>query len=170
MKYETVEIVLIQSFASDAMIRVVLIFPEVFQMDVTCSTNQQNRLLFLMVVKDVNRQMHDGNINILPSEKEWVFNKIIRTIFILLYGEDMIKRNQLILTDEDSTEYEPVVNAIKTIDTYAKSSHMQCVLHALTKKSKKQYTQLWHTNMRKKISFRLVSNMVSFWILFFVFL
>ncbi len=70
MKYKTgTEIVLILSFASDAMIRAVLMFLEVFYMDVTCSTNQQNRLLFQMVDKDANGQLHVGNISILTSEK-----------------------------------------------------------------------------------------------------
>ncbi len=55
MKYEKeTEIVLILSFSSDAMIRAVLMFSEVFYIDVTCSTNQQNRPFFLMVVKDAN--------------------------------------------------------------------------------------------------------------------
>ncbi len=70
MKYKKgTEIVLVLS--SDAMIRVVLMFPEVFYMDVTSSTNQQNRPIFLMVVKDANRQSHISNIRILPSEKSW---------------------------------------------------------------------------------------------------
>ncbi len=46
------EIVLILSFASDKMIRMVNMFSEVFFMDVTCSTNHQNKPLFLTVLKD----------------------------------------------------------------------------------------------------------------------
>ncbi len=40
------EIVLILSFASDEMIRMVNMFPEVFFMDVTCSASHQNKPLF----------------------------------------------------------------------------------------------------------------------------
>lgn len=82
MKYENVtNIELILSFVSDSMLRAVFMFPEVFYMEDTCSTNYQNESLFLMVVKDSNGQTHIGNISILPSEK-LVFNKIIRVIFI----------------------------------------------------------------------------------------
>ena len=137
MNYEHgTEIVLILSCASDEMMRMVHMFPEVFSMDVTCSTNRQNKPLFFMVVKDANGEAHVGNISVLPSEKKWVFNEIYKTIFIKLYGEETIKRNRLILTDEDSAEYEPVVNAIKTTEAYKKTTHMLCVFHALAKKFK----------------------------------
>ena len=79
------EIVLILSFASDEMIRMVTMFPEVFFMDVTCCTNCQNKPLFLMVLKDANGEAHIGNISVLPSEKRWVFNEIFKTVFIALY-------------------------------------------------------------------------------------
>lgn len=146
MSYEDgTEIVLILSFASDDMVRMVNMFPEVFFMDVTCSTNRQNKPLFLMVVKDANGETHIGNISVLPSEKKWVFNEVIRTIFITLYGTETIKRNRLILTDEDSAEYEPVMNAINTTNAYSNSSHMLCVFHALAKKFKEMvYPKLPH--------------------------
>jgi len=70
------EIVLILSFASDAMNRVVLMFPEVIYMDVTSSTNQQNRPIFLMVVKDANRQTYIA-ISVFYLLKKWVFNEIL---------------------------------------------------------------------------------------------
>ena len=100
------EIVLILSFASDEMIRMVHMFPEVFFMDVTNSTNRQNKPLFLMVVKDANGETHVGNISVLPSEKKWVFNEIYQTIFVSLYGETTMNRNRLMLTDEDTALYE----------------------------------------------------------------
>ncbi len=46
-------------------------FPEVIYIDVTSSTNQQNRPIFLMAVKDAKRQTHIGNISILPCGKSW---------------------------------------------------------------------------------------------------
>ncbi len=72
------EIVLILSFASDEMICMVNMFPEVFFMDVTCSTNCQNKYLFLIVLKDANGEAHIGNISVLPSEKHWFSMKFLR--------------------------------------------------------------------------------------------
>ncbi len=60
------EIVLILSFASVEMIHMVNMFREVFFMVVTCSTNHQNKPLFLMVLKDVNGEAHIDNIGVLP--------------------------------------------------------------------------------------------------------
>ena len=48
------EILLAISVASDDTIQSVLMFPEVFYMDVTANTNKQKRKLFLMVVRDAN--------------------------------------------------------------------------------------------------------------------
>jgi hypothetical protein len=139
------EIVLILSFALDEMIRMVNMFPEVFFMDVTCSTNRQNKPLFLMVLKDANGEAHIGNISVLPSEKRWVFNEIFKTVFTKLYGESMIHRNRLMLTDEDSAEVEPIMNSIATIDAYHGSAHMLCMFHALAKKFKELvYPKLPH--------------------------
>ena len=139
------EIVLILSFASDEMIRMVNMFPEVFFMDVTCCTNRQNKPLFLMVLKDANGEAHIGNISVLPSEKRWVFNEIFKTVFIELYGESTIRRNRLMLTDEDSAEVEPIMNSIATIDAYRGSVHMLCMFHALAKKFKELvYPKLPH--------------------------
>ncbi len=82
-----------------------------------------------------------------------MFNKIIQTIFISLNGEDTIKQNQLIVTDEDSAEYEPTVNVIKTTEGYAKSSHMLCIFHALAKKFKETvYPTLLHEKDGKNLS------------------
>ncbi len=72
------------------MICMIQIFPELFFMDVTCSTNWQNKPLFLMVVKDADGEAHIGNISVLPSEKKWVFNEIYKTMFITLYGKETI--------------------------------------------------------------------------------
>ena len=146
MNYEDgTEIVLILSFASDEMIRMVNMFPEVFFMDVTCKTNRQNKPLFLMVVKDANGEAHIGNICILPSEKRWVFNEIFKTVFIELYGDATIRRNRLMLTDEDSAEVEPIMNSIATLEAYSRSEHMLCMFHALAKKFKELvYPKLPH--------------------------
>ncbi len=91
MNYENgTEIVLMLLSVSDEMIQMVNMFPVVFFVDVTCSTNCQNKPLFLMVVKDTNGETHIGNICVLPSEKKWVFNEMFKCVFVEHYGEHMI--------------------------------------------------------------------------------
>jgi len=149
------EIVLILSFASDEMIRMVNMFPDVFFMDVTSSTNRQNKPLFLMVVKDANGESHIGNISVLPSEKKWVFNEIFKTVFLELYGEHTIQRNQLMLTDEDTAFYEPIMESIASLPCYEGSEHMLCMFHALAKKFKEiVYPKLPHKKCGKVLDER----------------
>ncbi len=102
------EIVLILLFASDKMICMVNMFPQVFFMDVTCSTNCQNKPLFLIVLENAIGEACIGNISVLPSEKHWVFNEIFKTVFTELYGESRICCNCLMLTDKDSAEVESI--------------------------------------------------------------
>ncbi len=59
-------------------------------MDIACSTNCQNKPLFLMVLKDAKGEAHIGNISVLPSEKRWVFNDFFKIVFTELYGESTI--------------------------------------------------------------------------------
>ena len=67
MKYKGgTKIVLLFSIASDEMIKVVHMNPEVMYIDVTAKTNRQKRDLFLMVVKSVCGSSFIGNAN-LPS-------------------------------------------------------------------------------------------------------
>ena len=124
-------------------------------MDVTNSTNRQNKPLFLMVVKDANGETHIGNVCVLPSEQKWVFNEIYKTIFVSLYGETTMKRNRLMLTDEDTCAYEPVLDAIKNTETYANSELMLCMFHALAKKFKEMvFPHLPHDKSGKKLTER----------------
>ena len=131
MNYEEgTEIVLAVSFATDEMIRLVHMYPEVFYMDVTGNTNRQKRDIFLMVVKDIART-HVGNVTVVPSGQGWVFTKIYQTFFIYLFGEITISRNRLALTDDDEAEHGPFDNCIQTMDCYKKSKHMLCVFHGV---------------------------------------
>ncbi len=76
------KIVLIKSFASDSMLRVVCMFSDVFYiMNITCSINQQNKPFFSMVVKDASGQTILETLLFYCLEK-WLFNKIIKTVFI----------------------------------------------------------------------------------------
>ena len=66
---DNTEILLALSAASDEMMRVVHIFPEVIYMDVSSGTNKQKRVSFLMVVKDGNGKTFVGNITFIPSQQ-----------------------------------------------------------------------------------------------------
>ncbi len=60
--------------------------------------------------------------------------KNILRVFIFLYNIEYIKHNKLILIDEDSADYEQVINAIKTTKAHSNSTNICCALHARRKK------------------------------------
>ena len=125
------DILLALSIASDEMMRHVHMFPEVFFMDVTSNTNRQKRELFILVVKDASGETFIGNATVIPSGKKWVFQKIYQTFFLNLYGPLTIRRNRLVITDDDRSQYGPLENCVATLECYAESKHMLCVFHAV---------------------------------------
>ena len=132
------ELLMMISIATDEMIRLVTMHPEVWFMDVTHGTNRQRRDLFMLAIRTPTGETFSGNITIIPSEKKWIFHCIYRYAFIHLYGTDTCSRNCLVLCDEDESEYGPFENQILTNKTFKDSRLMLCVFHALTQPFKKE--------------------------------
>lgn len=127
------KLVLLLSIASDSMIELVMMFPEVFFMDVTGCVNRQKRDFFLMAIKDAAGKVFTGNLTSIPSGKSWVFLTIFSIVFPFLYGKETIKRNRLALTDEDIAEYQTFTSCIKSDEHYKNSTLGLCSFHALWK-------------------------------------
>ena len=132
------KIVLLLSLATDEMIRLVMMYPETFFMDVTGQTNRQKRDMFLMAVKDSAGKVFPGNMTVVPSGKAWVFHTIYQHAFRFLYGDVTISRNRLALTDEDQSEYGSFENCIKSMEIYKDSLLMLCTFHAIWKPFKER--------------------------------
>ena len=131
MKYKDgTSILLALSIASDEMIRVVHMFPEVGFMDTTANTNKQNRDLFLLVVKDASGETFIGNVTIIPSQQRWVFSKIYHSFFVRLYGKACMSRLRLAVTDDDPSAHGPLDMMFVTDPCY-NATHMLCVFHGL---------------------------------------
>ena len=161
MKYKDgTEIVLLISIASDEMIKVVHMNPEVMYIDVTANTNRQKRVLFLMVVKSACGSSFIGNATFLPCGKKWVFMKIFQIAFLELYVLDTLQWNRLCLTDEGICEFGPLDNCIATMVAWSFTRHMLCVFYALLKRYKELvYPKLPHNKGRKKLT-KTGENMV----------
>ena len=133
MKYKDgTEILLAVSVATDSMIRHVSMYPEVMFFDVTANTNILKRDLFIMVIKDSNNQTFIGNATVIPSGQRWVYMMIYKDFLRELYGDEIISRNRLCLTDNDESEWGPLDDVIQTVPCWNRSIHMLCMFHALT--------------------------------------
>ena len=133
MKYKDgTEILLAVSVATDSMIRHVSMYPEVMFFDVTANTNILKRDLFIMVIKDSNNETFIGNATVIPSGQRWIYMMIYKDFLRELYGDKIISRNRLCLTDNDESEWGPLDDVIQTVPCWNGSLHMLCMFHALT--------------------------------------
>lgn len=61
------KLVLLISYATEEMVKVTMMYPEVFFVDCTGRANRQKRDVFVMVVRAPQAKCHIGNITIMPS-------------------------------------------------------------------------------------------------------
>ena len=125
------KMLLLVSMATDEMIRLVSMYPEVWFMDTTAGTNRHRKELFVMAVRTPAGQTFPGNFAIIPSAKKWVFHAIFRLAFLELYGDTVCSMNRLVLTDEEDAEYRSFESLIATNDKFKNSKVMLCIFHAI---------------------------------------
>jgi hypothetical protein len=131
------ELLMMISIATNKMIRLITMHPEVRFMDVTHGTNRQRRDLFMLAIRTLAGETFPGNLTIIPSQKRWRFHCIYWYAFIHLHGVNTCSHNCLVLCDEYESEYGPIENHIVTNNTF-KSLLMLCIFHALTQPFKKE--------------------------------
>ena len=87
-------------------------FPQVVLVDTTNDTNNEGRPLLTMTGKDSNGKMFTFLRAFLPNEKGWVFRWVFSVVMPRLFGNTILNRIQVIVTDGDSQEYGQLDNAI----------------------------------------------------------
>ena len=156
---DTSNLLMLVSLATDDMIRLVAMYPEVWFMDVTAGTNRQRRDLFMLAVRTVIGKTFPGNLTVIPSGKRWIFVCIYQLAFIALYGKETCSRNRLTLTDEDSAEFGPFENSIATMPEFSKSRLMLCVFHAVWQPFKKDI----YPHLPKKAGTHILTTVGRSW-------
>ena len=151
LKFDDKEkMVLLISIATKKMIRLCMMFLEVFFMDKTHRTNRQKRDMFVLCTKDSDGKAYTTNLTLVPSGKSWLFDTIYKEAFIHLYGETTVSRNQLAVVDKDVSEIRPFESAIKCSPTYKGSYLMICVFHAVWKQFNEEVKPLLTKNKTKQ--------------------
>ena len=64
---EGTKLVLLVSYATDDMITITMMYPEVYFMDCTGLVNRQHRDLFISVIRTLEGKCHMSNVTIIPS-------------------------------------------------------------------------------------------------------
>ena len=93
-------------------------FPEVIAVDTTNDTNNESRPLLTMTGKDSNCKMFTFLRAFLPNEKGWVFRWVFSVVFPKLFGNTILSRIKLIITDGDSQEFNQLDSAIEEFMTH----------------------------------------------------
>ena len=151
LKFDDKEkMVLLISMPTKEMIKLCMMFPEVFFMDVTHRTKRQKRDMFVLCTKDSDGKAYTTNLTVVPSGKSWVFDTIYKEAFISLYGETTVSQNRLAVVDEDVSEIRPFESAIKCLSTYKGSYLMICVFHAVWEPFNKEVKPFLPKNKNKQ--------------------
>ena len=80
-------------------------FPEVICADVTKKTNAEKRPLWVVCGLNGNKESFPAMWAFLPNESRWIFDWLVGKAIPSLLGVDCLRRNVLVLTDEDIREF-----------------------------------------------------------------
>ena len=98
--------------------------------DITEVTNTEKRPLYELLCKNRDNKYPVIFRCFMPSQQKWGFQWIFQTAFSELLGRLVCKRVQLLITDGDTNEYGPFVDAILYLCINAK--HKLCMYHLVT--------------------------------------
>ena len=111
--------------------RIFELFPEVVLVDTTQGTNNEDRPLLTMTGKDSNGKMFTFLRAFMPNEKSWSYRWIFSIVMPHLFGNTILNRIQVMITDGDSQEYGQLDNAI--IEFMPHVTRVRCGWHIIQK-------------------------------------
>jgi hypothetical protein len=107
-------------------------FPEVFVMDVTEKTNIEKRGMFIVTGIDGNNKIFIALHCFMPNgyleSYNWIYDY---ALFPLLVGDDVLRNNQIVITDGEFALYDPLVNLAQTDSPWSGTKHLLCEYHLL---------------------------------------
>jgi len=106
------------------------LFPEVIFVDVIADTNKEERPLFTATAKDSNGKTFTFFRAFLPNQKQWVFRWIFSSVFMKFFGESILSRVQVIVSDECQQEFSQIDIAIK--NGFPQALRVRCGFHMVT--------------------------------------
>lgn len=107
------KLLLVFVWVTDEELRLLLMHPESISWDVTGQTNRQKRDPFVGCGKDGDNNGFHGCHAFLPSQKRWIFCVLFRICIPLVWGQPLVERNRLSLTDGDADECIAFGDAVK---------------------------------------------------------
>ena len=132
-------------------------YPEVMFIDGTHKTNEENRPLITMGIKDCSGKMQIILRAFVPNERAWLFRWLFQVATPSLLGKVACASVQLLITDGDSQETSQLDQALKTV--FKSSQRRRCGWHIVEKGWDRNVAGLGRTQEAKHIE-----TVVKHWI------
>ena len=78
---------------------------EEIQADTTHGTNNTKKERFILALLDGNNKAFNCGRVYIPNAQKWVFSTIFKTILPAFFGDAVLKRNRLMMTDGCASKY-----------------------------------------------------------------
>lgn len=92
-------------YSSEEEMRLLRMHPEMIQADTTHGTNNSKKELFTLASLDGNNKGFNGGRVYIPNAQKWVFSMIFKNLLPSFWGDTIVKRNNLFMTDGCASEY-----------------------------------------------------------------
>ena len=110
-------------------------FPELLALDVTYSTNAEERPFCLISGIDGHNTTHTHTWILLPSKARWVFEWILNDVLPSLHRKTTLARVRIIVTDQDGQLiYAVVKNLHSPVSSMKNATPRFCAWHKLDRK------------------------------------
>jgi len=152
------------AWTTDDDVRLMHLFPEVWFMDTTFSTNKEKRPLFKLAGIDSNRQSFTGINIFLPSNRKWVFSWVMIAAIPTLSGKRALQLNNLVVTDNDSQMHSPLTENAFAGGVWAGSTHSLCMFHMVMHNFKVSVKLPSNFPENKKVKAQKILKTVKNWV------
>ena len=134
--------------------RLIRMHPEVLLTDITHGTNKEKKEMFTIAAKDGNNKAFNACRAFIPNAQQWVFELLFKECIPLFFGETILSRVRLLITDGAVTEYVPFILNTGEENPFKFAVHSLCYFHlvcqgyqknvlpAITEKMKNSYQKM----------------------------
>ena len=133
-------------------------FPHLISADVTERTNAEKRSLYLFTGLDGNNKIFPALHCFMPNCSSEQYGWIYEYAFPDLVGKDVVKRNEVFITDGETAMYETLENLKGTSSPWSSTTLFRCTYH--------MFTQVWAKTVggkeKKKVSMAVLNEVKRF--------
>ena len=121
--------------------RLLRIHPEVLFADTTHGTNKEKKELFTIAAKDGTNTAFNACRAFIPNSQQWVFQLLFQQCLPYFFGNTILNRVRLLITDGAVTEYVPFITNTGLNNPFPLALHGLCYFHIVIQSYQKIFYQ-----------------------------